>query len=94
MQRVLGKMNHGVNWWILGQDEVMEKGNQCLCIVLGHLVSLWREEKSNMYFRGASLMSFGSNMDFTKEIPSLLSLIASFVFKDSIGMENYIHWTF
>jgi len=37
-------------------------------------------------------MSFGSTMDFTKDTPSLLSLIASIVFYYSIGMENYICW--
>ena len=30
-------------------------------------------------------MSFGSNMDFTKEMPNLLSLTASIVFNDLIG---------
>ena len=38
-------------------------------------------------------MSFGSHMEFTKEMPSLLSLIAFTVFNDSIGVANDIHWT-
>jgi len=39
-------------------------------------------------------MSFGSHMDFTKEMPSLLSLIAFIVFNDLIEVEDYIYWTF
>jgi len=36
-------------------------------------------------------MSFGANMDFTKNMLNLLSLVASIVFNDSIEVENYIH---
>jgi len=29
-----------------------------------------------------------------RKIPSLVSLIASMVFNDSFGMENYVYWTY
>jgi len=38
-------------------------------------------------------MSIGSHMDFTKEMPSLLSLITFIVLYDLIRLKNYIHWT-
>ena len=38
-------------------------------------------------------MKFGSTMDFTKEMPCLLSLIASILFNEAIGVKDYIYWT-
>jgi len=32
-------------------------------------------------------------VDFTKKIPTLVSLIVSVVFNDLSGVENYIYWT-
>ena len=46
--------------------------NQCLWIALGHLVSLWREDKSNTYFGGLTYefwIEYGfykGNTKFTK----------------------------
>jgi len=55
-----------------------------------HSVSFWGEKKICMYFREL-IMKFGSTMDFTKDILSLLRLIASIVFNDSFVMKNYIY---
>jgi len=41
-------------------------GNQCLWIILRHLLPLWRAKKTSMYFENL-LMSFESIMDFTKK---------------------------
>ena len=68
------------------------RGNQCLHTILGHLVLLGREKKSNMYY-GSLFMSYEVNYEFIKEIPSSASLIAFIVFSDLIGVENSIHWT-
>jgi len=48
-----------------------------------------RKKKQSIQF-GILFMSFESIIDFTKKIPSLVSLIASMVFNDSFGVESYI----
>jgi len=64
---ILSKIDHGVMLCILGQNKLILGGNQCLWIVMGHLVQLKREKKTSMYFE-ISLMSFESVMDFTTKI--------------------------
>jgi len=59
---------------------------------IGTLNSIMERKDDNYEFWGL-LMSFESIMDFTKKIPSLLSLIASIVFNDTIGVEHYIYQT-
>ena len=48
-----------------------------------------RKKKTSIQFESL-FMSFESIMDFTKKIPSLVSLIASIEFDDSFGVEFYI----
>ena len=52
------------------------------------LTGLVRKKKTNIQF-GSLFMSFESIMNFTKKTPSLVSLIASIEFNDSLGW-NYI----
>jgi len=67
-------------------------GNGYSWILMGHLAQLWREKKTSLYF-GSLLMSFESIMTFTKKKPCLLSLRASILFNNSIGVKNCICWT-
>ena len=57
---------------------------------MGHLVPLWREKKTIIYF-GRLHMSFESNLNFTEKIPSLLTLIASIVFNNSIRVIGLVN---
>jgi len=57
---------------------------------MGHLVPLWREKKTIIYF-GRLHMSFESNLNFTKKITNLLTLIASIVFNNSIRIVGLVN---
>jgi len=52
------------------------------------------ERRRHVRILGSVLMRFASIIDYTKETSNLLSLIASIVFSDSIGVKNYIYWTY
>jgi len=58
---------------------------------MGILVSLWGEKKTSMYLRKLTYY-FELIMHFTKKMPSLVSLIASIVFNNSIGMEDFVYY--
>jgi len=58
-----------------------------------HVVQLRRGKKTSMYL-GGLLMSFESIINFTKKILRVLSLIASIVFNNPIGVEDFIYWTY
>jgi len=50
--------------------------------------SIVERKEDNYSLLGAYIMGFESIMDFTKKIPSLVSLIASIVFNNSTGVDN------
>ena len=53
----------------------------------GVFSSIMIEKKTSMHFRSL-IMSFGSIIDITKKVPSLVSFIASIVLNNSFGVEN------
>jgi len=70
---------------ILCQYKVLKEGNNCTWILMGHLVQIWGEKKTTIYF-GSFLMSFDSIIDITKKALSLEILIASIVLNNSFGV--------
>ena len=54
---------------------------------MNHLVPLWDEKRLSMQFRGL-FISFGLVLNFTNELLSLMSLLASNVFNDSCGVKK------
>ena len=50
-----------------------------------------REKKTSMHFESL-IMSFESIIDLIKKVQSLMSSVASVVFKNSFEVENHIHW--
>jgi len=55
--------------------------------------SLALERKEDNYGFWEPTYEFELIMDFTKKIPSLVSLIAYVMFNNSLGLGNYIYWT-
>jgi len=57
---------------------------------IGAFSFIYGERRTRIYIFGSLLMSFISIMDFSKEIPSLLSLIDSIVFNNSIRVKLHL----
>ena len=68
-------------------------GSKCSWILNGLLTSLWRAKKINMHF-GSLIMSLEAIMDITKQVPNLVSVIASIVFNASFRVKNHIYQAF
>ena len=49
-----------------------------------------REKKTSMHVKSL-IMSFGSIIDIKKEVPCLVSLLASIVFYNSFGVKEHIY---
>jgi len=90
---LLSKIYHGVIWCTMGQNKITSGGKEYSWTFMELLAWLIREKKTSIHF-GSLFMSFESIMDFTKKIPSIVSLIASIEFNDSFRVQFYIQWTY
>ena len=80
---LLGKIYHRVIWCTMGQNKIIWGKNEYSWTFMELLAWLMREKKTSTHFRSL-FMSFELIIDFTKKIPSLVSLIVSIEFNDSL----------